>query len=230
MSEWDGRVEPQVGMGGSLSGQRLRIAVFVGLVTVTADLWLVWLRRYPVSFDGRWALALASLSSLVWLCQGDPGTIGLRSPKGGWRRWLWLGILLGLVVLVFIGVAAGLWVATGRRLPLPTDAPDDMESTILHMCVFSPFLEETLYRVVLCVPLVALANWKWAVAASGTTFALLHFVYGNPSPENMLGGFLLAWAFVRSGSVCVPLLLHAVGNLLVLVAQIGIWQWTSGHI
>jgi uncharacterized protein len=66
--------------------------------------------------------------------------------------------------------------------------------------------------------------WR-AIAASGAVFALLHVAYGNPSPENLLGGFFLAWAYLRSGSVWLPVLLHSAGNLLCLAAQLGTWYW-----
>jgi membrane protease YdiL (CAAX protease family) len=49
-------------------------------------------------------------------------------------------------------------------------------------------------------------------------FALLHHRYGNLSPENALAGLLLGWAYLRSGSLALPILLHSVGNALVFLA------------
>ena len=97
----------------------------------------------------------------------------------------------------------------------------------LHMCVAAPVLEETLYRLLVCVPL---AGWRrpWlAIAASGLLFAALHFLYGNPSPENMIGGLILAWAYLKSETIVVPVLLHALGNLLVLAMQVAAWYFSG---
>ncbi len=52
-----------------------------------------------------------------------------------------------------------------------------------------------------------------AIVIDGAVFALLHFVYGNASPDNFVGGYVLAWAYLRSGTIVVPLVLHAAGNL-----------------
>ena len=62
-----------------------------------------------------------------------------------------------------------------------------------------------------------------AIAASGVIFAALHFVYGNPSPENAVGGLFLAWAYLKSETIVVPVLLHALGNSLVLAVQVAAW-------
>jgi membrane protease YdiL (CAAX protease family) len=183
---------------------------------------LVWLNRYPESIDGRWAVALTSLAALAWLSDGDLSTLGLCGPCGGWRRWARLTVLLGLVGGVCLSVAVALWVATGRRFLVPL-APEEASPFFLRACVFAPLLEEAIYRVALCAPLAAVAGPWRAIAASGAVFALLHVAYGNASPENLLGGFFLAWAYLRSGSVCLPVLLHSAGNLFCLAVQLGAW-------
>ena len=216
-------------IGRGLRGGRACVAVTIGLLAVTGDLWLVWLYRYPESIDGRWAIALTSLAAYIWLAGGDLPTVGLVAPSGGWRRWAKLAILLGLVAVACMGVASGVWVAAGWRLPVQSVAPTQVWPAFFHMCVFAPLLEEAVYRVALCVPLAAIAAPGWAIAVSGAVFGLLHVVYGNPSPENILGGFFLAWAYLRSGSVCVPVLLHAAGNLLALAGQIGVWYWFNAR-
>jgi membrane protease YdiL (CAAX protease family) len=81
------------------------------------------------------------------------------------------------------------------------------------MCVDYPLFEEVLYRLAVCVPVAAWLGPRVAIAASGFIFAGLHVLYGNPSPDNLLGGFILAWAFLRSGTLVVPIALHSLGNL-----------------
>jgi uncharacterized protein len=58
-------------------------------------------------------------------------------------------------------------------------------------------------------------------------FGALHVVRGIPSPENLFGGMILAWAYLRSGSVLIPVLLHSLGNLCVLALQVGAWYWLT---
>ena len=46
-----------------------------------------------------------------------------------------------------------------------------------------------------------------------------------PGPDNLIAGFFLAWAFLKSGSIIVPLALHALGNLCALVSWVGMWWY-----
>lgn len=88
----------------------------------------------------------------------------------------------------------------------------------------------SIYRLILCVPLtVLLGPWR-TVAVSGLAFGGLHWAYGTPSPENLVGGFLLAWAYLKSGSIAVPVMLHGLGNLFALAAQVGTWYWLQGAV
>lgn len=215
----------QTEIGRNLRASRERIAAGIGLVAVAIDLWGVWLNRYPESIDSRWAIALIVLSSHTWFVGGDLPSVGLCAPSGGWRPWIRLAALLGVIAIGCAGALAGLWVASGWRLPVYSVAPTEVVPAFLRMCVFAPLLEETIYRLALCVPLVPAVGPLGAIVISGTSFGFLHVVYGNPSPENLLGGFILAWAYLRSGSICVPVLLHAAGNLLVLIGQICVWHW-----
>jgi uncharacterized protein len=220
----------QTAIGCGLRGSHARAATAVGLAAVAIDLWVVWLNRHPESIDGRWAVALTVLCAHAWLSGGNLSTLGLKQPDDGWRRWFRVTLALGLVAAVSMAVAAGLWVAAGWRLPVQSVAPSEFGSAFLRMCVFAPLLEEAIYRVALCVPLAAIVGPWPAVAASGTLFGLLHVLYGNPSPENVLGGFFLAWAYLRSGSVILPVAFHAGGNLLILPGQVGAWYYLSSHV
>jgi uncharacterized protein len=51
-------------------------------------------------------------------------------------------------------------------------------------------------------------------------FALLHVAYGNPGIDNTIGGFILTWAFLKSETILVPIVLHGLGNLAVLILWI----------
>ena len=58
---------------------------------------------------------------------------------------------------------------------------------------------------------------------SGCAFGALHFLYGNPAPDNFIAGYFLAWAYLKSGSVVVPIVLHSLGNLFVLSSHTVGW-------
>jgi membrane protease YdiL (CAAX protease family) len=82
--------------------------------------------------------------------------------------------------------------------------------------------EELVYRS-LAVP--ALAGWignGWAIVLSGPLFYFLHIViYGRPwfLFHYALAGWILAWAFICCGNVWTPMILHALGNVLMGTGQ-----------
>ncbi len=45
----------------------------------------------------------------------------------------------------------------------------------------------------------------------------------------MVGGFFLAWAYLKSESLAVPVLLHGLGNLCALAGQVAAWSWLVGR-
>jgi len=73
------------------------------------------------------------------------------------------------------------------------------------------------------------AGERGTILASGLVFALIHILRGNASPENQIAGFLLEWAFLRSGTILVPIAMHSAGNLIALGFQVGGWYWLAYH-
>jgi membrane protease YdiL (CAAX protease family) len=204
---------------------RLAIAAAIAVLVVAADLALVLWQRYLESIEGRSVLGLAAFATLLWLVEGDLPSVGLAAPRQGWWYWtraaLWIGLAVGACILVGLGA----WVLSGRELPRYTVAPGDIPVAFLRMCVFAPMFEETIYRLAVCVPLsVCPGPWK-SIAVSGLAFAGLHLLAGNPSPENLVGGFFLAWAYLKSESILVPVGLHGLGNLCALAGQVAAWSW-----
>jgi membrane protease YdiL (CAAX protease family) len=200
-------------------------------LVVAADLALVRWGRGPEATAGRAALAVIALAAYLGLVRADRTSLGLRlTPVQGWRYWVRVSLLIGLAVAACIAVGLGAWVLAGQELPIYATAPDDLGTSFLRMCVYAPLVEEAIYRLTVCVPLaVLLGPWK-AVAVSGLVFGGLHVVYGNPSPENLVGGFFLAWAYLKSESIALPVLLHGLGNLCALAGQVGTWYWLRGAL
>jgi membrane protease YdiL (CAAX protease family) len=216
-------------LGEQLTGPRRRaVAAAVGTAAVLGDLALVRWDRYQFYADYRWPIALVAAVTLLHLARGDAASVGLAPPAQGWWYWVRMTLLIGLLAAVCMAAGVLVWVAAGLRLPVGITPPAWIGAALVRMCVYAPLLEETIYRLVLCVPLAALGRPWLAVILSGLVFGALHVAYGNASPENALGGFFLAWAFLRSGSVYVPVLLHSLGNLVILAGQVGIWYWYSG--
>jgi membrane protease YdiL (CAAX protease family) len=69
-----------------------------------------------------------------------------------------------------------------------------------------------------------LVSW-WSC---GYKEAILHVLYGNAGPDNLIAGFFLAWAYLKSGTILVPVVLHSLGNVGVLLARSGAWYWLYG--
>jgi membrane protease YdiL (CAAX protease family) len=202
----------------------------VATLAVAADLALVHWAHYHELSEGRGTLAVVALAINFWLVGGDVVSVGLTQPAQGWRRWGWLTLLIGSAVAICIAMGIGILWLLGRDVPVHATAPRDIGVALLRMCVIAPVLEETIYRLAICLPLtISLGPWP-AILVSGTVFAILHVVYGNPSPENLVGGFFLAWAFLKSASIAVPVVLHSLGNLCALAAQVAAWYWLRGGL
>jgi len=180
------------------------------LLILAQDLWLA---ERGAAWGVRLAPALVFiLAQWRWSGAGAAG-LGLRvRPACGWVYWLKFGSLAGLVLglcVVALQLASSPW--------KPQISSAGWGEQMLQACLLAPVVEEALYRLALCSAAAAFLGKGGAVALSGASFAALHFVYGNPGPENVLGGFVLAWAYLHSGSFLVPLLLHAGGNFLLIL-------------
>jgi len=185
---------------------------------VSADL-LIYLSQHAESV--RVSLALVAFATSVYLSGGDLLSLGLRSrPKQGWIPWIWISAKISCVIAVCVVVGLGAWQLMGNKLRIPNADPAYVTHHFLHMCVVAPVLEEAIYRMIVCLPLVSMIGcWK-TIAINGILFASLHFVYGNPSPENLVGGFFLAWVYLKSETILLPILFHSIGNFVALCCQL----------
>lgn len=158
---------------------------------------------------------------LQWLCCRDLGQMGLRlkTAQGAWY-WCRLSLQVGLAVLLLGALGLAVFYLITGRLPVlhAFYQRDDLLRWAWLLCGVVPLIEELIYRVALCAPLVWLGHRRLALMLSGLSFGLLHIFFGNPSPDNLLAGYFLAWTFLKSGSLLVPLALHSLGNTLLLLA------------
>lgn len=212
------------GIGGSMFGNRFdqALAVTVGAATIATDLVIVQ-KGYPENF--RWLLAVASTIVILCIAHSDSHSMGWRPrPVQGWHTWARLATIIGIAVALCIAIGLGIYGLLGYSPQVVTVSPSAVGDAFLRMCITAPVLEELIYRMVLCVSLVQLVGHWSTIAVSGAVFAALHFAYGNPSPENIVGGFFLAWAYLKSETLLIPVLLHSVGNACALATQAVAWH------
>jgi membrane protease YdiL (CAAX protease family) len=213
---------------GSAIASRSLPAVGCALVGVCAAVADLYLASEGSSYARRWIPGLLAFGVLFVLSGRDPMTLGLRArPIQGCAFWIKASGIALLGITLAIGLVFLVMKLLGVAIPVYTTAPSQVPAALLHMCVNAPLAEETVYRAVICVAFVPLLRPWGTVVVSGALFALLHVIYGNPSPENAMGGLVLAWAYLRSGTILLPLLWHSLGNLLVLGVQLAGWFLTT---
>ena len=175
------------------------------------------------------AVALAGLVMVLLINDGHLPVLGLRLvPVQGWRYWIGMTIWFGLGIAVLLAIFVAVWWMLEWTIPLRRTEPRYMWRTMLLMCVYAPFVEEVVFRGLLTVAVLPTFGRWGTILISGTVFALLHIAGGNPGPDNQVAGFLLAWAFLRSETILVPIVMHAAGNLIALGIQIAAWYLRAG--
>jgi membrane protease YdiL (CAAX protease family) len=206
---------------------RALVALAAALALVAGDMLHFWWRGYLV----RALPAIAALGILLALVHFDRGSLGLRlRPVQGWGYWVKAGLAIGGIVFAIIGLAVIVlrlgWDLDLLALPAYFSL-DWYVSTLLDRLLGAPIVEELIYRLALLAPLLALAGRAVTIVVSGLVFAGLHVVYGTPGPDNLVAGFFLGWAYLKSESLAIPILLHAIGNAAVVAFNLGTYYLRS---
>jgi membrane protease YdiL (CAAX protease family) len=205
----------QTSVGGELRLQRLRasLVAIVGFMIVSADLWLA---SNGHAYSGaRWCL----------LSRGRLDAIGLKiRPNQGLVYWVKATLKIGALVALFATLVFVSLRLCSVDISLPLLPPSQFWPVFTETCITAPILEEFIYRFSLCIAAVMLFGPRPTIALSGAVFAALHFIYGNPGPDNFIAGFFLGWAFLKSGTILIPIILHGLGNLCVMLAQVANWS------
>ncbi len=203
-----------------------RFAFGLGIAAVALDFFCVIQR---IGYDTRLALSLTLFAIFVFLTDGNLNSIGLRlTPKQGWKPWVRMSVVIGLIVLLCIVLGLGICFLAGYEIPKPMISPMQLLPSFIFMCFVAPVMEETIYRVIVCVSLVSVLGYWKTIATSGFLFAVLHMLYGNPSQENLVGGFFIAWAYLKSETILIPIMLHSVGNSFAMMSQLAAWYLLAG--
>ncbi len=174
-------------------------------------------------------LVIAVLIGLAWLTSLPPAALGVRWPVPSLA--ITLGVLLGIVLYILneLSVQAfdrfGIAYSEDLREAL---APSSLAGWIVLLVVVLPIIataEELLFRAAIIGAFeagFALSPWLLAVASS-VVFAVGHGVQGTGGiiVTGTLG-FVLAAAFVISGSLLLVIVAHYVVNVLEFVINEGI--------
>lgn len=205
------------------ASQRVMLAA-LAVALVGADLALTWKAQYMTPY--RLGFLIVALGAYGTAMRWDSASLGLvLRPVQGFGYWIKAALLIGVLMLALIAVSLLVLAALGKHLSIPAREPSQAFSWFYFACINAPILEEVVYRFILCVPLAALCGLRCAIALSTIAFAGLHFAAHVASPDNVIAGVFLAWAFLKSGSFAVPVALHALGNTFVLAVEITAWYW-----
>ena len=203
-----------IGVGGSLglglllarsvlSDDRI-LAILLGStllpVALIAGAWLLGLRRYnvPASFLG---FSRTSATSAFWL-PAIALSIGLTATAvyALTMRALGIDMLVPDQNLEEIGALDGF-----ARVP-----------TFAIVGLLAPFGEEVFFRGFLLAALVPIIGGLRGALVSSAIFSVAHLNVGTLFPIFVMG-MLLAWLYLRTGSIWPAFVAHAAQNLLALI-------------
>jgi len=169
-------------------------------------------------------LVLVGLVAILCINDGEAPLLGLKlSPVQGWYYWVRVVCWFGLAIALLLAVCSGVFLVGGWEIPTPPK-PGNFGLALFWMCCYAPLVEELVYRSLLTAAVLPLVGQRGAIIASGVLFASIHIIGGNPGPDNQVAGFLLEWAFLRSGTILVPMSMHAAGNLIALALHVAVWS------
>jgi uncharacterized protein len=210
---------------------RLATAAVVGVIAVGADLSLMRLDPTQAYATWRFLLSISVLIAYLPLVDWDRSSLGLTmAPIQGWWYWCKATLAIGAIISTIILVLVGSGHLLGWHFPDYRLTPTEALHAFSRACVKAPLVEESLYRLALCAPAAVLIRPVGAILASGVLFGLLHVFYGNVGPDNLIAGYFLAWAYLKSGTLVIPIALHSLGNLCVLSMHAAAWYLDIGPV
>lgn len=206
--------------GSERADRRASLIRAIALVVVVLNVieYRYWLGISPA------LLALTGLVAVLCLGDGNVTKLGLRiAPIQGWLYWFRLALWFGLFIAVVLAIYAVVWHTFRWTIPIYRTRPS--LQSLVFMCVMAPVSEEVLFRALLTLAILPTCGQRGTIAVSGIIFAAVHLLGGRASPENLIAGFLLAWAFLKSGTILVPIAMHSGGNFFALAGQAAAWYF-----
>jgi len=208
---------PMLGNSRCELAARLLAAVVVFL---NARLVPDWSRSVGYFFDLQ-ALAPTAVITCLLLSNGNIPAHGLLPrPHQGWRPWVLFALFAAAVIFVLCVIGAVTYGLMGWSIPIPKRDLRFWAEDLNFICVIAPIDEELVYRVLFTVAVLPLLSCSGTVVTGGILFGMIHVLGGNPGPDNLVAGFFLQWAYMKSGTVLVPLAMHSSGNLIAFSAQV----------
>ena len=185
------------------------------------------LQAAGVGLDALGPLPFIFTVLVTWACtrlRGEPlSSVGLRL-DGRWMRQALAGTGLGMAAMV--AVAALIAIAGGVRFELDPARSVGTLATGLYVFLFVALFEELLFRGFVFQRLVDGIGAPFALTATALLFALGHGE--NPGMQGStqlwamgdlaLGALLFGLAYLRTGSLALPVGLH-----------LG-WNWMQGNV
>jgi membrane protease YdiL (CAAX protease family) len=193
----------------------LFLLAFLTRFTVTESLFLgVVLAGIPIIF--------ASAKGFPRQPWGKPFAWPLR--LGDWKVLLFSVLLLLLSWVFNLGFAQLIAQITHHPMPLQRTMPlirDALRSNpvvaVLAIGVFAPITEEILFRGLMFGALKKWLQAGWVIFWTSLLFALVHLEIVGLLPILALSA-LLGWVRWKTGSVGLPMLLHALNNSFAMLA------------
>ena len=145
---------------------------------------------------------------------------GFRRPN---KAYFWV-VPLGLVVVYALSIAHDL-IVNPKQQAIVSEFPHSAFGAamfILVAVVMAPLFEEIVFRGFLFRGFANSWGWVWGALASAAIFGAAHLQLDVFLPLAALG-FVLAWAYHRTGSLWTCITMHALFNLIAVAA----WAFTS---
>jgi uncharacterized protein len=206
------------------------IVIFIALIALTRFVYgPVKLTITELGLDKLWLEPLAFIFILLvtWICclfrRESLATVGFKL-DGRWAKHFLLGSLFGIVSMtVIVGL---IWAVGGVSFELDAQRSISVLMSGLYICLFTSLFEETLHRGFIFQRLINGIGIVGAQLVIAAVFATGH--WGNPGMEGStlifasldlaLGSVLFGLAYVRTGSLALPIGLH-----------LG-WNWMQGNV
>lgn len=236
-------VPPFVGIGSSLLAIAVYLVAQLGLQLVAAVVLVSSGILEPSTFDpeaggaGLFALVVASqlaglIVTLLFLrLRRVPvrPLLGVVRPLG---RNLAIGTGLGVLAVLASTLVVSLLVALTGSEAVPEqvlsgglmETPIELALAVIAAVVLAPIAEELLFRGLLHRSLRRGLRIIPATALSSVLFAVVHVDVAFSQPLALVGltlvGVILAVAYERTGSLIVPIVIHAVHNAVTIAAVV----------